>query len=150
MLKTPFAAAALSLLVLSGCASGADPAEEVAPVATPAPSQEATAGAKTKANPGRKIAKRVAKIEPGATWHSEIESIDVTEPRRAEVHTSVVDPRGADGSPEAQQARSICLAVVSVMNDQGIADPSVTVFESDGTSFVLHGHPAYPEPCTEV
>ena len=47
------------------------------------------------------------------------------------VQTSVVDPRGPEGSPEGRWAAGVCQAVV----DAGISDGGVSVREADGTTF---------------
>jgi hypothetical protein len=62
-----------------------------------------------------------------------------------QLDTTIVDPRGEDGSPEAVEALDLC--------EQAKAIPGVTyvfVMEADGTSFVLAGHPSYGEDCAEV
>ncbi|WHP18805.1 hypothetical protein [Cellulomonas sp. ES6] len=79
-----------------------------------------------------------------ASW-STVSAVTETEPGRFEIQTSIVDPRGDDGSPEAQEAIAICQAAV----DAGAT--YVAVFEADGTHFVLYGHPsAPPGACGEV
>jgi starvation-inducible outer membrane lipoprotein len=60
-----------------------------------------------------------------------------TEHGRVQLDTTIVDPRGENGSPEALEALALCVTHVSVM-------------EEDGTSFVLAGHPSYGEGCVEV
>lgn len=63
---------------------------------------------------------------------------------RVTVQTSIVDPRGDDGSQEAQAALEVC------ENALELGYAHVSVMEADGTTFVLAGHPAYGEDCTEV
>ncbi len=72
-----------------------------------------------------------------------VESVTETEPGRWEVQTSITDPR-TDDSAEAAEAIAICEAAV-----EGGAD-FVYVLESDGTIYVVYGHPSYGDTCTEV
>lgn len=69
-----------------------------------------------------------------------------SEPGRISVETSLVDPRGEDGSAEARQAIEICEAAAGI---EGVT--YVSVLEKDGTSWVLFGHPSVPTgKCAEV
>lgn len=86
----------------------------------------------------------------GKPWAENVTAATETEPGRLEVETDLVDPRGDDGSPEAQTAIEICEVAVSLLEDDGVEKPYVAVMEQDGTHWVLHGHPAYPNGCTEV
>jgi hypothetical protein len=81
-----------------------------------------------------------------APWLDKIKSVTEAEPGRIRIETSVVDPRGADGSEEAKSAIAICESAITLFG------PSyVSVLEDDGTSFVLFGHPSVPKgACTEV
>ncbi|GAB3164102.1 hypothetical protein GCM10027059_19560 [Myceligenerans halotolerans] len=63
---------------------------------------------------------------------------------RLTVQTTIVDPRGDGGSQEAQLALDVCEKSLELGYQQ------VSVMEADGTTFVLAGHPAYGEDCTEV
>ncbi|MGP9034897.1 hypothetical protein ACT17S_17730 [Glutamicibacter mysorens] len=75
-----------------------------------------------------------------------ITKAEETEPGRISVETSLVDPRGEDGSAEAKQAIEICEAAAGL---DGVT--YVSVLEEDGTNWVLFGHPAVPEgECAEV
>lgn len=77
-------------------------------------------------------------------WAPSVHRAIETEPGRITVETTISDPRGENGSQQAQAAIAICEAAVSL----GAAH--VVVYEADGTSFVLYGHPAYGDVCTEV
>jgi hypothetical protein len=66
------------------------------------------------------------------------------------VATSITDPRGAAGSAEAQPAIEVCEGTFAWLQAQGTAEPKVSVMEADGTAFVVHGHPSYPDGCTEI
>ncbi|RII94563.1 hypothetical protein [Clavibacter californiensis] len=68
-----------------------------------------------------------------------------TEPGRLKLDTTIVDPRGDDGSPEALEALALCEQAKAI---PGVTD--VSVMEADGTHFVLAGHPTNGEDCTEV
>jgi len=81
-----------------------------------------------------------------APWLGKIKSVTETEPGRMRIETSLLDPRGADGSEEAKNAIAICEAVVSLFGPN-----YVSVLENDGTSFILFGHPSVPTgTCAEV
>lgn len=90
------------------------------------------------------------KAGQGEPWADRITAAVETEPGRIQVDTNLVDPRGDDGSPPARMAIEICEAAVSLMKSQGVKEPRVNVMEKDGTHWVLHNHPSYPEPCTEI
>lgn len=60
------------------------------------------------------------------------------------VETWLEDPRGADGSPEAQEAIEVCQDAQSLGYDR------VYVSEDDGSTFVVAGHSEYGPECTEV
>jgi hypothetical protein len=68
-----------------------------------------------------------------------------TEHGRVQLDTTIVDPRGENGSPEALEALALCERVKAI---PGVTH--VSVMEEDGTSFVLAGHPSYGEGCVEV
>lgn len=62
------------------------------------------------------------------------------------IATTLVDPRGDDGSPAAQQAISICEQARTI---EGVED--INLAEADGTSWILFGHPLLPAgACGEV
>lgn len=81
----------------------------------------------------------------GAPWIESVLAVTETEPGRLEVETDIVDPRGDPGSPEAETAILICEAAVAFAEVT-----NVSIFESDGTTFVVYGHPLYSNGCTEV
>lgn len=71
-----------------------------------------------------------------------VTDVEETEPGRWQIHTSIEDPRGDDGtSEEAQQAVAICEKAVE------LGASKVSVMESNGTTFVLYGHPSYGDTC---
>ena len=67
-----------------------------------------------------------------------------SEPGRYEVETTIVDPRGEEGSDEAKAAIAICSAVVD------LGATYVRVLEQDGTTFVIYAPAQYGEKCVEV
>ncbi len=84
---------------------------------------------------------------PVAAWLASVTIAIQTEPGRVTVETTLVDPRGDDGSPEAQTAIAVCEATVAL--DSTITN--VTVAEQDGSSWILFGHPSVPVgECGEV
>lgn len=86
-----------------------------------------------------------------AGWLETITAVVETEPGRVEVRTTIVDPRGDDGSPAARQAIAVCEAAVDLLTERGAKKPYVSVMEEDGTTFVLFGHPMVPDgECGEV
>lgn len=81
----------------------------------------------------------------GAAWVDQVAAVVETEPGRIEVETTLTDPRGDSGSPESQSAIEICEAAVALSAEY------VAVYESDGTSWILYGHPSVAEgECSEV
>jgi hypothetical protein len=113
---------------LSGCSTEATPEPAASAPATSAPTADSAIATAAQALVGRSV---TAATE--------------TEPGRIQLDTTIVDPRGEDGSPEALEALDLC--------EQAKAIPGVTlvsVMEADGTSFVLAGHPSYGENCTEI
>lgn len=69
----------------------------------------------------------------------------VSEPGKIQVETSIVDPRGKNGSPQAEQAISICTTIVKKGYEY------IAIMENDGTHYVVFGHPAYPAgQCSEI
>lgn len=86
---------------------------------------------------------RTSEVRAAAGEHV-ISALEV-EPGRVNVATDLVDPRGENGSPAALAAISICEAVVKLPHVE-----HVTVAESDGTAFVLYGHPAVGNVCAEA
>lgn len=67
------------------------------------------------------------------------------EERRYEVATTIVDPRGDEGSEQANLAIEICETILDRYGD----DVYVNITEADGTSFVLANHPMTGPDCTE-
>jgi uncharacterized protein YceK len=128
--RTALTLPALALMLalsLSGCSTGAT-TDGPSPEASSAPA--ATSEISTAAQ---------ALVGGSVTAATE------TEPGRLQLDTTIVDPRGEAGSPEALEALDLC--------EQAKAIPGVThvsVMEADGTSFILAGHPSYGENCTEV
>jgi hypothetical protein len=123
-------------LVLAGCSteSAPAPAETTAPAppaaTTPAASNDLTDTVKTLADKDGEVITSAIEEEPG----------------RIVVETTLVDPRGKDGSPEAKRALAICEMLAS-KDDVNY----VNIKESDGTSWVLFGHPMVTEgECGEV
>jgi len=76
---------------------------------------------------------------------SYVKSATIAEPGRVTVESSLVDPRGDSGSPEALLAIQLCNDVVSM---GGISH--VSIMENDGATWVLYGHPSHGNICTEV
>jgi hypothetical protein len=144
----PALATAIAALLLTGCSSSAP---QTAPTtATPAQTAASQTAAAPESIPS-------ATHEPDKTadfttananapWVDHIKSVTETEPGRISVDTSVVDPRGVNGSGAAVTAIAICESAVALFG------PSyVSVLEDDGTNFVLFGHPSVPKgACTEV
>lgn len=143
-------------VLLAGCAAPEDETVETTP--TPTPTAEAT----TEPAPTETTETETAAAETdwtddlvaagsGQPWADQVTSAIETEPGRMEISMTIVDPRGEDGSPEAQQAVAACEAAVDLLEDAGAAEVNVAVFEDDGTHFVLYGHPRVTEgECGEV
>lgn len=134
-MKRSLALIAVAGMLLTGCASAAEP--EVAPTVAPVPSEDV---AKDSPNDVTAELKKLAGTNADA-----ITLAEETEPGRISVETTLVDPR-TDGSAEAKEATAICEAASEL---DGVT--YVSVLEEDGTSWVLYGHPAIPKgECAEV
>ncbi|QIK83122.1 hypothetical protein [Sanguibacter sp. HDW7] len=115
---------ALALAVgLVGCSSEPDPAPPAAATTT---SAEVDRTADVKRAAGDAVTRAVE-----------------SEPGRFEVETTIVDPRGGEGSDEAKAALAICAAVVD------LGATYVRVLEKDGTTFVIYAPAQYGEECAE-
>lgn len=137
-----------AVLALAGCSTSANEAATTPPAPaatsvapTPTPTETYVVG----------IPSDIATPTGGLT--DELRAVagpqvyEVTEnaPGEWEVQTQdIVDPRGEDGSQAALDAIAVCEAAV------GLGATKVSVLESDGTTFVVYGHPAYGDVCTEV
>jgi hypothetical protein len=140
-------ALAAATLMLAGCSSG-DGEDDTAGSAAPPPASATIAD--PRAN-DIDLTQDLLTAAAGQPWVGVITEATQTEPGRVEVVTSIVDPRGGtSGTPEAQQAIAVCNGTVAWLQGQGVAEPRVSVMESNGTSYVLYGHPSYPGGCTEV
>ncbi|WP_146071722.1 hypothetical protein [Cryobacterium sp. Y50] len=75
-----------------------------------------------------------------------VTSAEEVAPGELEIETSIVDPRGDNGSAEALSAITICEAATNL---EGTT--FVRVAEDDGTSFVMYSpdSPAALDQCTE-
>lgn len=125
----PAAVAALAL-ALTSCA-GTEP--------QPAASSPTSAAA---SSPSSDLA---AAVSAALADDPHVTGVESPENGRVEVSTDLTDPR-TENSTEADQAKAICEAAADV---EGVDYVNVT--ESDGTSWVLFGHPRYPAgECTEV
>ena len=143
------ATAVAAALLLTGCAASSSPVDNApdAPAGTTAPSQTAAAPeSQPAATSENDMTADFKTANSGAAWVGQIKSATATEPGRIKIETSIVDPRGADGSEPARTAIAICEAAVAVFGPSYVA-----VMEDDGTHFVLFGHPSVPAgACTEV
>lgn len=136
----------VAVLVFAGCSStepAPAPTVTITTEASPAPTVTVLATPEAEAS-DQPAAEPAADVETSVRAASDaVEGVTETEPGRWEVETSLTDPR-TDGSAEAAEAITICEAAV-----EGGAD-FVYVLESDGTIYVVYGHPSYGDTCTEV
>ncbi|MEV8179182.1 hypothetical protein AB0O99_14100 [Cellulosimicrobium funkei] len=132
-MRRTFAAGAILALPLTLSACSGDAPDE----ATAAPATETSTEAEASA-PVDRTADAQAVAGDVVTKATE------TEPGRIEVETTIADPRSDAGSAEAQSAIAVCEAV------KGLGAEHVSVLESDGSTFVVAGHPSYGEACAEV
>lgn len=109
------------------------------PTTSPAPTAEAAPAPDAAAYPIDRTAAAQAAYDTGV-----ITAAAETEPGRWEISTTIVDPRVDGASQEGGIARGVCEAIVAL----GATD--VVIYEEDGTTFVLYGHPSYGNSCTEV
>lgn len=115
------------------------PSPSLTPTPTPTPSQAPSADGSSD------LLDQLRAALP-ADLAAEVTSAELESGSFARVATTLVDPRGDDGSPAAQQAIAICEAAAAL---EGVTD--VNVAEADGTSWILFGHPMVPEgACGEV
>lgn len=113
---------ALIALGLTSCSGS----PEATPSEPPAASvSETPVASKDVTKDVQKIAKDVSELVDTATE---------TEPGRISVETSIVDPRGGEGSEEALQAVRLCNLVV-----QNFDVTHVNILEADGTTFAVYG-----------
>lgn len=127
-MKRSLALAALALL-LTSCSS---------PAATEEPAT--TSSAPTSESAAIDITDKLKDAAGNASITALLEDGRVT------IETNLVDPRGEDGSPEAQHAIEICEAAAAL---DGVSN--VNLYEADGTTWILFGHPMAEEgKCTEV
>jgi len=135
------------ILLLTGCASPGTAEETTPPTSassTPAPTRTTTTPSPTP-TPTTEAS--------GADWKHllwdqdflTVESATETQPGRVEILTGLEDPGGGyEGSMEAQVAIEICEATVA------LGATNVVVQESNGSSWILYGHPSVGDVCTEV
>jgi hypothetical protein len=130
-------------IVLSLAACGGEDQASEAPKAAPTTAADTAAPAFAEVDLTEEL--RGVTAEP--------ESVTVatqTEAERIVVETTIIDPRGDSGSPEAQAAIAICEAAVALLESKGATEPAASVMESDGSTFVVYGQPSYPGGCSEV
>jgi type IV pilus biogenesis protein CpaD/CtpE len=135
--------AALAILVigLAGCSATPEPTPTVTVTvtATPEPAPTVT----VTAEPPAAVAPSDDRLAALRTVSAMVTGVEETEPGRWVIHTSILDPRGDDGSSaEAQKAIAICEKAVE------LGATYVSVMESNDSTFVLYGHPSYGDTCT--
>lgn len=134
------AAGVVLLLAMAGCAGAPAPTPTVTVtvMATPEPAPTVT----VTASPPDATAPADDRLAALRTVSQMVTGVEETEPGRWVIHTSIVDPRGDDGtSPEAQKAVAICEKAVE------LGATTVSVMESNDSTFVLYGHPSYGDTC---
>lgn len=89
---------------------------------------------------GSSVADSIAALVGGSVTGAE-----ETEPGRVAISTSIIDPREVDGGESAAQAIALCERALAI---DGVE--RVVVFENDGSTFVVAGHPSYGPDCIEV
>lgn len=148
-LNTTIPALATAALLLTGCSSSTPPAAPATAAPTPTTTASQTAAAPESIPTASGEADKTADFKAAnanAAWVGQVKSATQTEPGRISIDTSVVDPRGADGSEAAKTAIAICESAVALFGPSYVA-----VMEDDGTHFVLFGHPSVPKgACAEV
>ena len=142
MRRTPVLLMALGLALTVTACGGSE--------ATESESSPTTATSAAPAAADIDVTEEVRASASGTPWVDQVTTATLTEPGRITVETTIVDPRGDSGSPAAQQAVQVCEGVVAYLQGTGEAEPYVSVMENDGSTYVLYGHPSYPDGCTEV
>lgn len=131
---------AFTVVLLAGCAGEPKPTPTVTVTVTAAPEPAPTVT--VTATPAAAPTAVDDKLAALRTVSQMVTGVEETEPGRWTVHTSIVDPRGDDGSSaEAQKAIAICKKAVE------LGATYVSVMESNDTTFVLYGHPSYGAEC---
>jgi hypothetical protein len=147
--KAIAASGVAAALLLTGCAASSSRVDTAPDVPSGTTTASQTAAAPVSLPAATVDADRTADFttaNSGAAWVGKIKSATVTEHGRIRIETSIVDPRGADGSEPARTAIAVCEAAVAIFGPSYVA-----VMEDDGTHFVLFGHPSVPAGvCTEV
>lgn len=113
---------------------------------SPAAATSSTAPSSSEADAeGSAVEGTAAEVEQALEGNKHVTGVKSDEPGRVEIATDLTDPR-TDNSAEAAKAMEVCEAAAKV---EGVTYVNVT--ESDGTSWILFGHPAYSkDKCTEV
>lgn len=152
----PTLAAVAALLVLAGCSAAAEPTEpttetvtetatatetETGPATTETVTETATPtteAAQAEGNPTEAFLAEYGRER----WADKIVEV-IREGDRVQVRTTIVDPRGRDGSPAAAEVLDVCRAALDLFDPDG-----VSVMEADDTTFA---HTTREEPgCVEV
>lgn len=108
---------------------------EVTVTATPTPSAKPST-ATPQAGVNVDLTQQLLDANPREPWRRHVITVKLTEETRAEVRTTILDPRGGtDGSPEAVAAIAICKATADLLKSKGIDTPTVMVRESNNTTF---------------
>ncbi|MEB0303802.1 hypothetical protein QN345_00415 [Cryobacterium sp. 10I1] len=119
----------LASLALTGCSTASSPATTPASAAQPTGTDRTAELRSTLSADLAQFLTSAVEVEPG----------------RITVATTVIDPRSGKGGAAAQAAIAICQSAVALTGTT-----YVSVQESDGSTFVLYGHPTYGNTCTEV
>ena len=147
-----FALPLLAVLLLAGCAApeptavSAETTGTATPTATmsPAPTPTSEIAPAEVAPAPVDMTAEVRDASP--PLESYVKSATSSEAGRVSVESSLVDPRGDNGSAEAVLALQLCNDVVANMS--GVS--YLSIMENDGTTWILYGHPGYGSTCTEV
>ena len=126
-------AAAATLTACGGDGDSSATEETTSSPATSSPAPSSTAAAE---DPD--VTANLVSRANGQPWGATIVEAVRTEPQRLEVQTTIVDPRGDNGSPAALQALEVCRAAVLILTEEGATAPYVRVLEEDGTTFALY------------
>lgn len=81
-------------------------------------------------------------------WLSKVLTVTQVSADQVDVETSIIDPRGDEGSLAAVEAIEVCGAVVEVLEAEGESRVKIFVYESDGSTFAYAGNSSNYE-CVE-
>ncbi len=85
------------------------------------------------------LLERLKSAKGGEPWLSKVLDVMRVSADQVDVKTSIIDPRGGEGSAAAVEALEVCEAVIDLLVTDGESEIKVFVYESDGSTFAYAG-----------